>query len=48
MKPWTNTIALRLQPDTELLEAFCDNQMQILKHWSIDPPPAEPPSPPSK
>ena len=48
VKPWTNTIALLLQPDTELLEAFCDNQMQILKHWSVDPPPAEPQSPRSK
>ena len=48
VKPWTNTIALLLQPDTELLEAFCDNQMTILKHWSADPPPPEPPSSPLK
>lgn len=45
VKPWTNTIALVFQPDTELLEAFCDNQMTILKHWSANPPPPEPPSP---
>jgi hypothetical protein len=45
VKPWTNTIALRLLPDTELLEAFCDSQMTILKHWVFDPPPPEPPSP---
>ena len=45
VKPWTNKIPLLLEPDTELLEAFCDNQMNILKHWSIDPPPVEPPSP---
>ncbi len=45
VKPWTNKIALRLTPDTELLEAFCDNQTIILKHWSTDAPPPEPPSP---
>jgi hypothetical protein len=46
LKPWTNTIALKYLPDTELLEAFCDNQMTILKQWSVDPMPPEPPSPP--
>ena len=46
VKPWTNKIPLLLLPDTELLEAFCDNQMTILKQWSIDPMPPEPPSPP--
>ena len=46
VKPWTNKIPLVLLPDTELLEAFCDNQMKILKQWSIDPMPPEPPSPP--
>ena len=46
VKPWTNKIPLGLLPDTELLEAFCDNQMTILKQWSIDPMPPEPPSPP--
>jgi hypothetical protein len=45
VKPWTNTIALVLQPDTELLEAFCDNQLAIMRHWVSDPPPPEPPSP---
>ena len=45
VKPWTNRIALKYQPDTELLEAFCDNQMLILKQWNIDPMPPEPPSP---
>jgi len=44
LKPWTNTIPLELLPDTELLDSYCDNQMNILKTWSIDPPPAEPPS----
>jgi len=46
VKPWTNKIPLVLRPDTELLEAFCDNQMTILKQWSINPMPPEPPSPP--
>ena len=46
VKPWTNKIPLGLLPDTELLEAFCDNQMTILKQWRIDPMPPEPPSPP--
>ncbi len=46
VKPWSNKIPLVLLPDTELLEAFCDNQMKILKQWSIDPMPPEPPSPP--
>jgi hypothetical protein len=46
VKPWTNKIPLGLMPDTELLEAFCDNQMTILKQWSINPMPPEPPSPP--
>ena len=45
VKPWTNTIALKYLPDTELLEAFCDNQMLILKQWNIDRMPPEPPSP---
>ena len=45
VKPWTNKMALLLQADTEILEAFCDNQMTILSHWKIDPPPVEPPSP---
>ena len=45
VKPWTNKIPLVLLPDTELLEAFCDNQMTILKQWSYKPPPPEPPSP---
>ncbi len=45
LKPWTNTIPLNYLPDTELLEAFCDNQMLILKQWSVSPMPPEPPSP---
>jgi len=45
VKPWTNTVPLRLEPDTELLEAFCDNQLALMKHFIADPPLAEPPSP---
>ena len=45
VKPWTNKMPLLLQADTEILEAFCDNQMTILSHWKIDPPPVEPLSP---
>jgi len=45
VRPWTNTIAMTLRPDTELLEAFCDNQLAILQHFRNDPPPPEPPSP---
>ena len=45
VKPWTNTIAMTLRPDTELLEAFCDNQLAITQHFRDDPPPPEPPSP---
>lgn len=46
VKPWTNTIPLTLLPDSELMEAFCDNQMLRLEHWNIPPMPPEPPSPP--
>jgi hypothetical protein len=45
VKPWTNTVAMTLRPDTELLEAFCDNQQAIMQHFRSDPPPPEPPSP---
>jgi len=45
VRPWTNTIPLMLRPDTELIEAFCDSQMTILRHWITNPPPPEPPSP---
>jgi hypothetical protein len=45
VKPWTNTIPLTFQADTELLDSYCDNQMQILKTWSYPKPSPEPPSP---
>ena len=46
VKPWTVTTILPLLPDTELLEAFCDNHDLTLQHRSIEPAPPEPPSPP--
>ena len=46
VKPWTNTIPLTFLPDSELIEAFCDNQMLRLQHWDIPAMPPEPPSPP--
>jgi hypothetical protein len=45
VKPWTNTIPMRLRPDTELLEAVCDNQRELVQHYRTDAPPPEPPSP---
>jgi hypothetical protein len=45
LKPWTNKIILLLQADTELLDSYCDNQMIMQSHYSMGPPPAEPPSP---
>ncbi len=46
VKPWTNKITLTLQADTEILDSYCDNQMIMQSHYSMGPPPAEPPSPP--
>jgi putative oxidoreductase len=46
LKPWTNKIILTLQADTEILDSYCDNQMIMQAHYSMGPPPAEPPSPP--
>lgn len=45
LKPWTTTVPMRLRPDTELLEAVCENQRELLEHYRTDPPPPEPPSP---
>jgi hypothetical protein len=45
LKPWTAKAMLNLQPDTELLEAFCDDHARTMEHRSITPPPPEPPSP---
>jgi hypothetical protein len=46
LKPWTTKTILPLMPDTELLEAFCDDHQLTLEHRVIAPPPPEPPSPP--
>jgi hypothetical protein len=48
VRPWTNTIPLTFQADTELLDSYCDNQMLILKTWSYPKPSPEQPSPPMK
>jgi hypothetical protein len=37
MKPWTFQAALTLMPDTELVEAFCDNHDKTMEHRRIDP-----------
>ena len=47
LKPWTVTTGLNLLPDTELIEAFCDNHAQTMEHRMITPPPPEPPSVPA-
>jgi len=39
---------LRLLPDTDLLESFCDDHQQTLEHRSVPPAPPEPPSPPAR
>jgi len=45
LKPWTVRTTLNLQPDTELLEAFCDSHEKTMEHRRIAPPAAEPASP---
>ena len=45
LKPWTVRTTLNLQPDTELLEAFCDCHEKTMEHRQIAPLAAEPPSP---
>ena len=44
-KPWTMSANLNLQPDAELIEAFCDDHEKTMEHRRIAPAPAEPPSP---
>jgi hypothetical protein len=46
LKPWTARTALNLLPDTELIEAFCDDHAKTMEHRSTAPPLPEPPSPP--
>ncbi len=42
LKPWTVKTQLILRPDTELLEAFCDDQDKTIQHRAVAPPPPEP------
>jgi hypothetical protein len=44
VKPWTVQTSLTLLPDTELVEAFCDNHDKTMEHRRIEPV-TEPPSP---
>jgi len=37
LKPWTVQTQLTLLPDTELVEAFCDNHDKTMEHRKIDP-----------
>lgn len=46
LKPWTVRTQLLLHPDTELLEAFCDDHDETLQHRKVPPAPPEPHSPP--
>lgn len=45
LKPWTVQAKLNLQPDTDLIEVFCDEHDKTMEHRRITPPPPEPPSP---
>jgi hypothetical protein len=44
VKPWTVKTMLQLQPDTELIEAFCDQHEKTMEHRRITPRLPEPPS----
>jgi hypothetical protein len=44
LKPWTIQAPLTLLPDTELVEAFCDNHDKTMEHRRVEPV-SEPPSP---
>jgi hypothetical protein len=44
VKPWTVQASMTLMPDTELVEAFCDNHDKTMEHRRIDAV-VEPPSP---
>ena len=45
LKPWTVDAPLLLQPDTDLLESFCDEHDKTMEHRRITPAPPEPHSP---
>jgi hypothetical protein len=42
LKPWTIKATLTLHPDTELLEAFCDDHEKTMQHRSVTPALPEP------
>ncbi len=42
LKPWTVRTQLILHPDTELIEAFCDDHDKTIQHRAVAPPPPEP------
>jgi hypothetical protein len=42
VKPWTVKTTLMLHPDTELLEAFCDDHDKTMQHRSVTPALPEP------
>jgi hypothetical protein len=42
LKPWTVKTQLILHPDTELIEAFCDDHDKTIQHRAVAPPPPEP------
>jgi hypothetical protein len=44
VRPWTARVPLRLLPDTELIEAFCDSHDKTMEHRRFEPPAPEPPS----
>ena len=46
LEPWTVKTTLHLQPDTELLESFCDENDKTMTHRRITEPPPEPHSTP--
>ena len=46
LKPWTATVKLRLLPDTDLIESFCDDHERTMQHRAVTPAPPEPHSPP--
>ena len=45
LKPWTVATVLRLVPNADLLEAFCESHQKTLEHRQNAPTAPEPPSP---
>jgi hypothetical protein len=42
LKPWTAIAKVNLLPDTELIEAFCEDHAKTMEHRSVTAPPPEP------